>query len=346
MTKILLLYSTLHALVDASSAYVIYSLYTKHLVVLNSIFALVVLYNLLAFGLQPLLGILSDYVKKYKLFSCIGLFLVIISLSILTIAPILSVWMVGIGNAIFHIGGGSYSLKYFRNKYTSTGIFVGPGAVGLGIGILLGKSNYPVVFFLIPILLVFLGILSKTTERLVELNIEIRKTKLNNWELIFLLLMISAVIRSAIGLGLSFSWKTHLPLLIVAIFTTAAGKMIGGVLAQRYGWKRVMISSLSISALFLAFYKDNPILALMGIGFFQITMPITLVGVYNIFPTRPGFSFGLVCLALLFGAIPTFNGWNIIFENIWIVFVTIILSAFSIFVAMNKFDKIKGYYEK
>lgn len=39
---------------------------------------------------------------------------------------------------------------------------------------------------------------------------------------------------------------------------------------------------------------------------FQMTMPVTLVAVLRVMPARPGLAFGLPCLALVAGALPTF----------------------------------------
>jgi threonine/homoserine/homoserine lactone efflux protein len=35
-----------------------------------------------------------------------------------------------------------------------------------------------------------------------------------------------------------------------------------------------------------------------------MTMPVTLVAIADLFPERPGFAFGLTCLALIAGALP------------------------------------------
>ena len=82
------------------------------------------------------------------------------------------------------------------------------------------------------------------------------------------------------------------------------GKALGGIISDRLGWIETSVGALLISAPLIAFAGPAGIIA--GLFVFQMTMPVTLVAAVKVFPKKPAFAFGLTCLALVGGAIPTF----------------------------------------
>ena len=76
------------------------------------------------------------------------------------------------------------------------------------------------------------------------------------------------------------------------------------MLADRFGFEKMGIGSLGIAAVLLGFCTIHPVLGLLGIFLFNITMPITLVALVNALKGRPGLAFGLTTLALILGALP------------------------------------------
>jgi hypothetical protein len=62
----------------------------------------------------------------------------------------------------------------------------------------------------------------------------------------------------------------------------------------------------------LAFSRGDLWLALPGLLLFQMTMPVTLAAILRALPSRPGFGFGLLCLALVAGTLPAYlpGGWR------------------------------------
>lgn len=101
-----------------------------------------VLYNFLAFCLQPLAGIFLDRVKKLKSKNYILLSFVLLLLGFI---PNLNIWtrviFVGFGNCLFHVGAGTIILATSQNKMAPLGIFVSSGAVGLLSGSMLAHSS-------------------------------------------------------------------------------------------------------------------------------------------------------------------------------------------------------------
>jgi len=239
--------------------------------------------------------------------------------------------VVGIANALFHIGGGIASLNIIPQKATIPGMFVAPGSVGLFLGMLISKSRLDISFLILIILAitVFLVLYSNFP----KINYTLKRVKINYFEGILLLLLFSILVRSFIGSILVFPWKNNLTLAITLSFFVFFGKFIGGYLADKFGWKKVAIWALLISIIPLTFFQEYPSLAILGIFLFNIVMPITLVAVANLFPGRAGFAFGLNCLALLIGFL-LYSSFQIASPLYWI-FILIFLAITSIYLALN-----------
>ena len=332
----LFVYGTMHALVDAICAGVVFSILKNQIVDTQTFFILVILYNVIAFGLQFIFGLISDYFKSPRLVALIGVVLTAVSAFMFMIFPIIAIIFIGIGNALFHVGGGSISLNLTPNKASAPGIYVAPGALGLLVGTLLGKSGQ---FIAWPFVLglIILGILMFVIKK-PEINYERKinkKNKLNYFELILFLVFLSVTIRSLVGMILVFPWKVDINLLIILTIAVVLGKALGGILADKFGWIKVAVGALILSIPFLIFGANIPVLAIIGMFLFNITMPITLVAISNILPGRPGFAFGLTCLALIIGALPSFFSIKQTLSNDWFIFSVISISAISLYFGLR-----------
>jgi MFS transporter, FSR family, fosmidomycin resistance protein len=134
-----------------------------------------------------------------------------------------------------------------------------------------------------------------------------------------------------VGLSMNFSWKSNTVLLIILTCGIAMGKGFGGILADYFGWIKIVVSGLTLSAFLLLLGKDIPVVAILGMFLFNLSMPVTLVAISNIFTGRPGFSFGLTTLALLTGALPTFFRVKVYLSNIYIDFGLVIIAVILLF---------------
>ncbi|NTV31201.1 MFS transporter [candidate division WWE3 bacterium] len=168
-------------------------------------------------------------------------------------------------------------------------------------------------------------------------NEEIVGSKINYFEFILLLVLLSISIRSLVGSVLIFPWKTNIDLLIILTGAVVLGKGLGGILADKFGWVKIGVGSLALSIPFLVFGANVPFLAIVGMFLFNITMPITLVAISNIFPGRPGFAFGLTTLALIIGTIPAFFSIKQGLGNDWFVFGIITISALALYFGLKKY---------
>jgi FSR family fosmidomycin resistance protein-like MFS transporter len=126
---------------------------------------------------------------------------------------------------------------------------------------------------------------------------------------VVVLLLLSVFVRAFIGFA--GSYRCPKATLVLFAFATAAfmGKAIGGFVANRIGWLKSSMGALAVSAPLIAFGGEHWPVVVVGMLLFQMTMPVTLVAVAMVFPRRPGLAFGLPCLALVLGSVPTFYPW-------------------------------------
>ena len=341
----LLVYGTTHAVIDGICAAVIFSILRNQINGVIDFVSLIILYNALAFGLQIIFGFLADYYQSPRAVTLLGCILTGSSALVLFKFPIIAIILAGLGNALFHVGGGSISLNLTPEKATAPGIYVAPGAVGLFIGTLLGKTGQFLVWpaiLILAVLCILMFLIKKP-----EMNYDrrkIRNAEFNYFALILIFVFLSVAIRSLVGMAVAFPWKVNIDLLITLTIAVTLGKGLGGILADKYGWIKIAVGALVLSIPFLIFGAKIPFLGIVGMFLFNITMPITLVAISNILPGRPGLAFGITCLALIFGAFPAFFPIKMIFANSWIIVSVIIISALALFYALRMYYE--NYLEK
>jgi hypothetical protein len=291
-------YGLTHFLIDASCYFILLGIMDSG----EELMTYIILYNMLAFGLQLPIGLLSDYLRKPVLFAFLGCLLVCPAF-FLYLYPLTATILAGTGNALFHVGGGTVSLNLKPGKATMPGIFVAPGGLGLLAGSLLAVFHlYPGYILAASLLIMgFVLLLLKQPEMLRK------STKFKPGHAILvsiILLLITICIRSGVGLSLSYPWKTEIVLAAIFVFAAALGKGAGGYLSDRFGWIKITVGGLAASAFFLFFGTQYIFAGIAGIFLFNISMPVTLTAISNLLPGRPGFSFGLTTMALLAGSIP------------------------------------------
>ncbi len=295
-----------HALVDMVCAYLLFSVITQNLVVDDQFVYLIIWYGLLAFGLQPLCGLIIDY---YQIpYQALALSLGVLLTSILAyfISPWLSITLCALANAIFHVSAGTISFNITPQKASAPGIYVGPGALGLFLGTWLGR-HHPEKFCLILIAILVLSIFVLYLIPPIKIDYQIKKISRNNtfW-LVLLGLLLVVGFRSIVGMSLVFAWKSEFILAVLLVIFVVIGKMLAGLVADRFGWLKTCFIGLILSIPLLYLGADIPYLAFFGALSYQVTMPVTLTAVALLWPGRPGWAFGLPCGALILGALITF----------------------------------------
>ncbi|MGE5396630.1 MAG: hypothetical protein ACM3MK_03715 [Chitinophagales bacterium] len=332
-------YGLTHALIDGACAAQIAALYgTKHFDV-SYLAIVVVVYNLLAFAIQPLTGILVDWLKAPQRIAALGCLLVAGGFLFMS-NPVLVVCLAGVGNALFHVGGGVVSLNLIPGKASVPGLFVAPGDIGLLCGGLIGASGQGLWCLAIGLLVIAVVILKIDSPSIAEKPVP--QSDIHGVFPILLLILASVAIRGFVGLSLSYPWKNDL--LLVYVLAVFLGKAFGGILGDRFGWNLVAVSGLLLSAVFLSLGKDVQILGVVGIFAFNLTMPVTLAVVANTLPQWKGFSFGLTAMALIAGALVAFSPVKGLFYGAnWTIPVVVLVSAGMLFFGLRLYFKREEY---
>ncbi len=331
------IYGGVHALVDASTAGPLYAALAFHAVPPERRFWLIILYDLLAFAAQAPLGAFLDFVKKPRAFACAGIGLSVLGLFFLQADPLLAVILAGTGNALFHLGCGALSLLATPRDSAGVGLFVAPGALGLGLGTWLGKSGaFPAALMVLLLGLAAAAIAAVRPDAGYERRAELREEVRLSWAALVLLLG-SILIRSLIGSTAKYPLEKGLPLLVAMSAAAALGKGLGGLAADRFGWLRSSAIALALSAPLLAFNGGSLWVAAIGMLLFQATMPVTLRATAGIVPRFPGLAFGLNCLALELGALVNASTLKYSFYKPWAQLGTIAAALAALSIALSLF---------
>lgn len=260
----------------------------------------VLLYNFFAFAGQMPLGLLADRLGQGRLFAAAGCALTAAAY-LLPSAPLCLAVTAGLGNALYHIGGGVDTLALSGNRAGLLGVFVSPGAFGLFLGTLLGKGSASPL--LPPLALLAAGaavlLLCRRTEGRV-LSIELDRLGAAVLAALFLVVCL----RSYAGFLFAFPWKTGG---WAWVFTACVvlGKTAGGFLYDRLGGPRTAVLSLGLAAL-LFLLSRTPLPGCLAVLLFNMTMPVTLRAAADLLPGARGFSFGLLTFALFLGFLPAY----------------------------------------
>lgn len=296
-----------HGLADGAAGFLLGSL--SHTMSLEKASGLIIIYNVLGFGYQPLAGIFSDKWKCPHLATLLGLFSLLFGLLLTNWHSQMAVILAGIGSAAFHVGAGSLAITTASHRTTGLGIFTAPGVVGLAIGGAAGWTGYNLTLP-ISLLLVFIIVIIAINRQIWQ-NYELISCSTNESEnaylddgIVLILLMLIALI-STVWTSFQFLLQNNLQMLIIIAIAAAIAKVCGGILAEYWGWKWWMIISLTIAAFLLLVNQKNHLSLILSLALLQSTVPITLAATARIMPQQPatatGFALGF---SIIIGGVP------------------------------------------
>ncbi len=308
----LITYTAAHFLVDFACGYILYAMYTAGELEAASVTALFVLYNLLAFATQHAFGAIADKVKSNgRIFAVIGITATAVGLFVGGDNPLLTVFLVGLGNASFHVGGGIDSICEGRGM-TRAGIFVSSGALGIALGGKFGEKLLLSPLHYITMLIfaaVAVWVFCNGERHIVDAPepAENEKDKITAKTVIsavlpaLLLLLFAVLIRSYAGFAAVRPESDSSLVLLLIAAASFAGKFAGGIFADLLGARRVATASLLLCVPLFYLGAESNLFFLAATFLFNISMPITLVGAARKFPGHEGFVLGLTALALFIG---------------------------------------------
>jgi len=265
------------------------------------------LYNVIAFGLQPLIGFWCDGHPHFPA-GIAGCATIAVGLLLMPFAWA-SLALCAFGNALFHVGGGIDSLKSDKGRISRSGVFVSTGALGVALGTLYGKSATASILLPLALLIVsgaFIALIARKPEQMPRRTM-FRIASGIPFAAVLVLALCSVAIRAYVGSSLPLAWKTgSISLALLPAIAAFTGKAAGGFLADALGARRVGVAALVLSAPLLILGQSNPAMAAIGIILFNCTMAVTLCVLASALPDTSGLAFGLSTLALLCGSLPPF----------------------------------------
>lgn len=342
--SILSSWSFCHMVVDFCCAAAIFSILNLNLLSDETFLKGVLVYNILAFGLQLFLWIFADKTEYSKSISYVGCILVWIWVYIFAMYPLLSMILLWLWNACFHIWWWILTLALNPWKAKEPWIFVAPWWVGLVIGTLLWKAgNFYCWEWLILLWIWLVAMVLSSKDFLpykkIKEYVKKEEKKGHDWKLpifiIISLLTICIIIRSFVWFLISYSWKTWTILTVWFVLCLEMWKALGWIFADKWWWLKVWVSSLLLSLPFLLLWEVAPICWFIGIFLFNITMSIALVWMVKVVPNKPWFSFWLLCMWLLIWVLPTLLHMNYQWTEIVLLIYLVLLSAWALWIALN-----------
>ena len=252
---------------------------------------LLLLYNTLAFSTQCFVGLLTDRLRIHRnLCAAAG---ALTALGWLLPLPALPrVLVIGLGNSLFHVEGGTETLLASGKKAWPLGVFVAPGAVGLVLGKL--RPSLGLGFSVLLLLFSAAELLCREQPSTV---LSTHRAPERPYPLCGALLLAVAV-RAFGGSAASFPWQTGALQAVVTALTVCAGKAFGGLVLDRLGTKASALLSVIPTAILITFFQRSMPLSLLGQFLLNLSMPVTLLLLYRLLPESPGFAFGLAASAL------------------------------------------------
>jgi MFS transporter, FSR family, fosmidomycin resistance protein len=338
--SIIMLYSFGHFYVDFICSLVLSLLLFKNPENIAKIAGLIILYNVIAFGTQPFFGFLVDKYDKAKESAVIGILISTVGL-IFFFKPIVATILLGIGNAIYHVGGGVISLNLDPSKAKYPGVYVSTGALGLFIGAILGYLQVNPLIFVLGGIIVSTGLIFLIKNMNISKTKKFKEKKVNLIGIVLILLLVSVCMRSLVSYSLNLGWKSVFILGLLMTIAIFLGKFFGGILADKYGFMNVGLSGLIIAAPLLTFFQTSPVAVIIGLFCFNLVMPITLTAVAEAIPNFKGTAFGLTTLALVFGYLFFFLLKNYLTLGIWFTALVIVVNIGSLYFGLKKYEEMK-----
>lgn len=301
------LYGLAHLIVDYGSVSTLFHVTAGSLPEAGWLVPLVWLYDYAAFGLQMFLGPLLDRLGGANRGAAMGCGLVISGVWLAGLWPLGAVLLVSAGNALFHVGGGAVVLRLDRRKAIWPGLFVAPGALGLFLGKTMGAAAgipwLPVLFTALLAAAALPCLLLPPPGRS-PMAAVVRFRGLG-WVLAALLLTVA--VRSLAGFSVALPWAKGWPAALALALMAFGGKALGGLLADRFGWRNLSCGGLVLAAVLLGLGSLWPPTALAGVLCLNLTMAVTVAALAYLLPGWEGLAFGLTATALVIGMTPT--GW-------------------------------------
>ena len=286
-----LLWGLLHGLNDFAAGYMLarYTLTHNN----EDGFLFIVIYAIIGFGGQLPVGFWVDHKKQLKPFSFAALLLLPLAIAAYFISAEAGIILSGFASAFVHVTGGSICLQVHENKTGPLGLFTAPGVLGLTLGGVLARYGDLQLAIAGALVLPLGYLIMKTPMPSYQgtgdpaVDRPSKGSTLDTHDWIMLSILLIMCFRSFIfDLVNHVSHEFEYGAFIIGI-SAFAGKIIGGFIADRIGWKKFVYITLPIALLLFQFGKENIYALAFGIACLQGSVPVTLMLMGRSLPLYP-----------------------------------------------------------
>ncbi len=298
------------------------------------------IYNLLAFGGQYPVALWLEKISSPKKALLLSYALNISAIALFAFIPQLSIVLAGIASAIYHVAGGTICAQ--TNKATHIGLFAAPGVAGLIMGGYFAYAGYQILPVLLFAALIFFFILTGLNGR-VKKNSEKDKEpvpgkfQLDGHDLIMILLLTVISLRSMVWNVFQLIHENNYSWLIAIAISACAGKIIGGWLADRIGWRLYLFISLITATPLISFFRNEIILFCIGVGLLQSGIPATTALLIKALGGKTERGIGLAFgTAIILGAISIYTPVRVFISSNLVMCSIVVLMGILIYIAGRK----------
>jgi FSR family fosmidomycin resistance protein-like MFS transporter len=207
------------------------------------------------------------------------------------------------------VGGGALALCATHGMASGPGLFAAPGVVGLALGGLVAARGVLATWPALALLALLIGLIALLRPPTLPYTAAPAEPLLEGHDLVMLLLLAAIAFRSALWSAFQVVFHGEWEMLLAMAAAAAAGKLAGGILADRFGIRRWAMLALALSTPLLALGQRQPAVLLAGVALLQSATPACIVAVSRLLPRRPATAAGLTLgLAIAAGGIPALAG--------------------------------------
>ena len=248
---------------------------------------MLVIYAVIGFGGQLPVGFLLDKQKQIKPFAITSIFLLLLSAVIYFIDSSVAIILTGVASAVVHVTGGAVCLQTNEDKSGPLGIFTAPGVLGLTLGSITGLLSSSYLLIAIAAIIILGILILKRPLPVYQVHNKIQGSQLDSHDWIMLSILLVMCFRSFIfDIINAASIRFENGILIFGI-SAFLGKIIGGFLADKIGWKKFIYITLPLAFVLFHFGSQNLYAVAFGIACLQSSVPLTLLLMSRSLPLFP-----------------------------------------------------------
>lgn len=271
--------------------------------------SLFAVYSAIAFGGQVPAAFVIEKRGSYRGWTLFAFALMAAAVLLQSGSNVAAILVSGLASAIYHVSGGALSISLPKRKSISAGFFSAPGVIGLTLGgFFIGRMEFNLLWVL-PLVIGFaLVLFFAKTETPAETPEARKQATAPGFEVhdgIMLLLLLVIALRSAVWDVYQVVYHSSPEWMLWIALAAAAGKALGGLLAERYDKVNYLGASLFSSIILLQFSNRHPAFLLTGIALLQSTIPACILLVNRFLRGMPAMSNAVVLgLAIVLGSFP------------------------------------------